>query len=409
MRRLALLVLMAMMGAACSAEDAVVATSQPVALPTTTTSTLTLVEPPTTVTATTVPLPALEGLELEPVASGFQELVAARIDPGSGVLLAVERRGVIHALDVGMALDISDRVGSRNQEQGLLGLAFHPDDSNLLYLNYTDRNGDTVVSEFQRVAGIFDATTERIVLEVDQPASNHNGGHLEFGPDGFLYIGLGDGGGANDNFGNGQDPTGALGSMLRIDPRPSGSDPYTVPSDNPFADAEGTQAAVWAYGLRNPWRYTFDGDDLYVADVGQRRWEEVSVVSIDQVEPGGLFNFGWPVLEGSSCFAGGSDCDRIEMVEPVTEYSHDNGCSISGGVVMHDPALPEFDGFYLYGDYCGRWVRALHQEDGVVLSDEELFSGVGQVVGFAVGADGSALVLSLNGSIERIVGVRATG
>ena len=376
---------------------------------TTTITTMPASHPAATTPPATIPLAPLMGVELETVASGFDQLVAVRVDPASGRLLAVEREGVIHALGVGVALDLSDRVGARNQEQGLLGLAFHPDDPNLLYLNYTDRNGDTVVSEFSRTGGSFNAESERRVLEVDQPASNHNGGHLEFGPDGMLYIGLGDGGGANDGFGNGQDSSTLLGSMLRIDPRPADGDPFQIPTDNPFFGSESASPLVWAYGLRNPWRYTFDGELLYVADVGQRRWEEVSVVSLGEVSPGDPLNFGWPVLEGTSCFSGGNDCFRSGLIEPVVEYSHDNGCSISGGVVMHDPAIPEFDGSYLYGDFCDGWVRALHFDGTSLASDEELFPNVGSVASFGIDAGGAALIVTLEGRIERIVAVRATG
>ena len=405
--RLVWLAALATLAAACSSSPATL-TSRPVVLPSTTTPPA-AADAPGTSTPAAVALAPLDRLALESVVSGLGELVAVSTDPTNGALLAVERRGVIHALDVGVALDISDRVRSSSQEQGLLGLAFHPNDSNLLYLNYIDGNSDTVVSEFRRTDGSFDSGSERVVLQVSQPAANHNGGHLEFGPDGFLYIGMGDGGGANDQFGNGQDPSGFLGSMLRIDPRPANGEPFAVPGDNPFVGVEGASPLVWAFGLRNPWRYTFDGDLLYIADVGQRRWEEVSVVSIDAAGPGEPLNFGWPILEGTNCFSGGASCDRSGLVEPVIEYSHDDGCSISGGVVMHDLAIPEFDGFYLYGEFCGGWVRALLYDGNEVVSDEELFTGVGPVVSFGVDSEGAALVVTLDGSIERIVAVRATG
>ncbi len=410
MRKLVWLAILANLATAC-ASTSVASTSQPVVLPTTTTTSTTTTttpkSPPSTSPPTTVALPPLQGLELETVASGLTELVAVATDPANDVLLAVERRGVIHAIGVGVALDISDRVRSRDREQGLLGLAFHPEDSDRLYLNYINRSGDSVVSEFRRRDGSFDAGSERIVLEVDQPASNHNGGHLEFGPDGFLYIGLGDGGGANDNFDNGQDPSSLLGSIVRIDPLLTDGEPFGVPSDNPFVGNVLANPLVWAYGLRNPWRYTFDSELMYVADVGQRRWEEVTVVPVDG--PGEALNFGWPILEGTSCFSGGDSCARGGLVEPIVEYSHDEGCSISGGVVMHDPAIPEFDGFYLYGDFCNGWVRALHYDGTSLLSDDELFSEVGSIASFGVDADGAALVVTLEGSIERIVAVRADG
>ena len=258
-------------------------------------------------------------------------------------------------------------------------------------------------------AAAADATSERIILEVDQPASNHNGGNLVFGPDGMLYVGLGDGGASNDRFGNGQDPFTLLGSMLRLDPTPSGDLPYTVPADNPMPDGQG-HPLVYAYGLRNPWRYSFDGDLLYIADVGQGQWEEVSVVGA----PSPLVeNFGWPVLEGTNCFTT-SNCDRSAglipnafMVEPVVEYSHSGGnCSITGGVVIHDPAIPELDGFYVYADYCAGFVRGFFFENGAATGEAEILAGLGPISSFGIDSDGSVLIVSLTGSIRRIVPVR---
>ena len=334
----------------------------------------------------------------------------AGVDPGTGELLVIERPGRILTIDGEVRFDIDPRVGSGSGEQGLLGLAFHPDDPDLFYVNYTAAgSGDTVVSEFRRVNGVMDAGTERILLEVRQPAANHNGGNVLFGPDGMLYVGMGDGGASNDRFGNGQDPFTRLGSMLRLDPTPSGDLPYTIPADNPFSPDEG-DPLIYAIGLRNPWRFTFDGDLLYVADVGQGKWEEVSVVPVDASFAD---NFGWPVLEGTHCFTT-SNCDRsagttpdgslVDMIEPVVEYPHPEGCSITGGVVMHDPAIPELDGFYVYGDYCGGFVRGFFgpAADG----QAEILTGLGNISSFGVDADGSVLVVTLNGSIWRIVPIR---
>jgi len=410
MRRLLIVVMLALVVAACRGDDTSETTRLP-ALPTSTSTTAPASAPPTSTlipatTTTTVPLPPLLGLAVAPVADGFSDPVWVGVDPGTGELVVLEKRGRIVGIDGGPRFDIDPRVGSGSTEQGLLGLAFHPDDPDLFYVNYTDTGGDTVVSEFRRVDGVMDASTERVLLEVDQPASNHNGGNVVFGPDGMLYVGLGDGGASNDRFENGQDPFTRLGSMLRLDPRPSGDLPYTIPADNPLTPDEG-DPLVYAIGLRNPWRFSFDGDLLYIADVGQGEWEEVSVVPAD---PFFADNFGWPVLEGSTCFAT-SNCDRsagvtrdgsaVDMVEPVVEYSHAEGCSITGGVVMHDPAIPQLDGFYVYGDFCTGFVRGFfHDQAG---SEAELLTGFPELSAFGVDADGSVLVVSLRGVIGRIV------
>jgi len=340
------------------------------------------------------------------VAEGFDSAVWVGVDPGTGQLLVIERRGRILGIDGGVRFDIDARVGSGSSEQGLLGLAFHPEEPDLFYVNYTDTGGRTKVSEFRRVDGVMDPDSERVLLEVSQPASNHNGGNVAFGPDAMLYIGMGDGGASNDRFGNGQDPFSLLGSMLRLDPTPSGDLPYTIPADNPMPPAQG-DPRVYAIGLRNPWRFSFDGGLLYVADVGQGNWEEVSVVPVDSLS---VDNFGWPVLEGSHCFVT-SDCDRSAgltpgafMVEPRVEYSHAEGCSITGGVVMHDPAIPELEGFYVYGDFCTGFVRGFFA--GETTGEAELLTGLSSISSFGVDTDGSVLVVSLNGAIWRIVPVR---
>ena len=408
MQRWAVLLGVVLIGAGCGRSDTTQPTSLPT-LPTTSTSistSSTSTPPPTTGppgSTTTTTLAQLQGVAVEPVADGFDQAVWAGLDPGTGDLLVVERRGRILGIDGEVRFDIDARVGSGSSEQGLLGLAFHPDDPDRFYLDYTDTGGDTTISEFRRVDGVLDAGTERVLLRVPQPAANHNGGNLAFGPDGMLYIGMGDGGAANDRFGNGQDPTTLLGSMLRIDP--DAPDPL-APSGNPFvASTVDGASAVWAYGLRNPWRFTFDGELLYVADVGQNSIEEVSVVRVGDVGPGRPLNFGWPILEGSDCFGGGG-CDRSGLVEPVVEYSHADGCSITGGIVLHDPAIPELDGFYIYGDYCGGFVRGFLYRDGAADGEAELLTGLGSISSFGVDADGGALVVTLDGTIGKIVPVR---
>ncbi len=403
---------LALVMVACGGDDGTATTDLP-SLPATTTTTsvsTTSSSSPPAATTTTTTLAPLQGVDVELVADGFDSAVWVGPDPGTGGLLVLERRGRILGIDGGVRFDIDARVGSGSSEQGLLGLAFHPDDADKFYVNYTDTGGDTVVSEFRRVDGVMDPSTERVLFEVAQPASNHNGGNLEFGPDGMLYVGMGDGGASNDRFGNGQDPFTRLGSMLRLDPAPSGDLPYTVPADNPLAGGEDGDPLVYAIGLRNPWRFTFDGAALYVADVGQGDWEEVSVVPAD---PFFADNFGWPVLEGSNCFMA-SSCDRsagttadgspVDMIQPVVEYSHAEGCSITGGVVMHDPTIPELDGFYVYGDFCTGFVRGFFGPAGT--GQSELLTGVGSISSFGVDTDGSVLVVTLSGSIWRIVPLR---
>ncbi len=279
-------------------------------------------------------------VSLEPYGPEFAFIteLAAPHD-GSGRLYVVEKRGTVRVLEPGGApapgffLDIRDRVGADDSEQGLLGLAFAPGfpDNPALYVNYTDLNGDTVVSRFEASALDADEATEDPILGVEQPASNHNGGHIAFGPDGWLYIGMGDGGGAGDPDGHAQRDGDLLGKLLRYNP--------------------GTGAVEqWAKGLRNPWKFSFDRatGDLYIADVGQNAWEEVHV-SPAGTGPG--LNYGWDRMEGSHCFPAGSTCDPTGLQLPVAEYSHDEGCSITGGFVSRGGA-PSLEGIYVFSDYC---------------------------------------------------------
>jgi glucose/arabinose dehydrogenase len=404
---------LALGAAACRGDQSTQATTLP-PLPQTSTTTSTVpapassapsTSPPTTTTTT---IPPLQAVDTELVADGFDDPLWVGVDPATAELLVIERRGRILGIDGGVRFDLEGRVGSSGTEQGLLGLAFHPDDPDVFYVDYTDTSGNTVVSEFRRVDGVMDAGTERVLLEVSQPARNHNGGNVVFGPDGMLYVGMGDGGTKNDQFGNGQNPFTLLGSLLRFDPAPSGDLPYTIPADNPMPEGQG-DPLVYAYGLRNPWRFTFDGDRLYIADVGQGQWEEVNLVGTSRPL---VDNFGWPVLEGTHCFST-SNCDRSAgltpgavMVEPIVEYSHSEGCSITGGVVMRDPAIPELDGFYVYADFCSGFIRGFFTENGIATGEAEILTGLGSISSFGVDADGSVLVVSLDGSVRRIVPVR---
>jgi glucose/arabinose dehydrogenase len=244
-------------------------------------------------------------------------------------------------------LDIRDRlITNPGQEEGLLGLAYAPDyaTSGAFYLYYSA--GDprrVVISRFRAAGNVANASSERVLIEIGEPFSNHNGGALAFGPDGYLYIGVGDGGSAGDPNGNGQNTNTLLGKILRLDV--AGDAGYAIPADNPFA-ASG-QAEIFAYGLRNPWRINFDAETgaLWAGDVGQGRWEEV-----DRIEKGK--NYGWNIAEGNDCYKPSSNCDMTGLTPPRTEYSHDDGCSITGGFVYRGAAMRELDGYYVYSDYC---------------------------------------------------------
>ncbi len=303
--------------------------------------------------------PDPEALVWRPVVEGLVKptgIVAA--GDGSGRLFLLEQAGVIWVVQNDQRLpepflDIRDRVGSRESEQGLLGLVFHPNfaQNGLFFVNYTDHNGDTVVARFRvspPTANQADPTSEEVLLQVDQPYGNHNGGHLAFGPDGYLYIGLGDGGAAGDPEDRAQNLHTLLGKMLRIDV--DAGPPYGIPPDNPFADGQGGLPEIWAWGLRNPWRYAFDRatGDLYIADVGQNKWEEVNFWPADG-GPGA--NFGWDYFEGTHPYED-TPPPGVTLVFPVAEYGHDLGCSVTGGEVYRGQALPEMTGLYLYGDFC---------------------------------------------------------
>ena len=302
------------------------------------------------------------------VAKGFRQPTAIVAAPGyPGRLFILERRGVAWTLWQGerqIFLDLQDRVGSRATEQGLLGMAFHPDfpETPWVFVNYTDRQGDTVVARFPVDVDTWtaDPGQEQVLLRVDQPYGNHNGGHLLFGPDGYLYIGLGDGGAAGDPQDNAQNPQTLLGKMLRIDVN---TEPYGIPPDNAFPQGGG-RPEIWAMGLRNPWRYDFDPltGDLYIADVGQDKREEVHFWPADG---GAGANFGWDYYEGSQPYED-TPPPGLTLIFPVAEYGHDQGCSITGGVVYRGRTLgPEWQGVYLYGDFCsGRIWGLRRQPDG---------------------------------------------
>ncbi len=353
-----------------------------------------------------------DGVALALVAEGLSFPLYLTAPPGDRRLFILEKGGRIRivrndSLLPEPFLDISSQV-SNGSEQGLLGLAFHPDyaSNGRLFIDYTDTDGDTRIAEYHVGADPehADAASARILLTIAQPYSNHNGGQVAFGPDGYLYIGMGDGGSGGDPQGHGQDPGDLLGSILRIDV--NGAAPYAVPPDNPWADSAGARGEIWDIGLRNPWRFSFDRatGDLYIADVGQSTQEEVDV-STSASGGGRGINYGWNRMEGQSCFRSGS-CDRSGLALPVVQYTHADGCSISGGYVYRGSAIPALHGHYFYADFCQGWVRSFRLENGVAADQRawpELAPG-GNIPSFGEDAAGELYVISADGSVYRIVG-----
>jgi glucose/arabinose dehydrogenase len=322
--------------------------------------------------------------------------------PGTGLLYVAEKGGRVRVLDGDPAplLDISGFVSAGN-EQGLLGLAFSPDGV-FLYLNYTDTSGDTRVDEFAMGAGPrdIDFGSWRNVLSEDQPASNHNGGNILFGPDGLLWIGLGDGGGSGDRFGNAQNTDTILGDILRINPRPAGAGPYTIPADNPFAHGGG-RPEIAVIGVRNPWRFSFDRatGDLWIGDVGQNSIEEIDVLRAGQILGA---NLGWPYFEGTRQFSNQSPPPWL--VPPIFEYGRGQGQSVAGGYVYRGQANPAMGGVYVFADtYRGVLQLLAPNADGSVSHRD---TGIGvpgrTVASFGEDAAGELYVLSLAGGVYRL-------
>lgn len=326
---------------------------------------------------------------------------AMAVRPGTDTLYVAERAGRIVPLSPDgstgpVVLDISASTVT-DGERGLLGLAWSPDGTRL-YVSSSDTDGATRLEVFDGVGDVVRADSRRELLRVPQPASNHNGGDVHIGPDGMLWLGLGDGGAADDRFGNGQRPDTLLATMLRIDPE--GGDPYAIPADNPFADGSGGAPEVWAYGLRNPWRFSFDAvtGELWIADVGQNASEEIN--RVDPTAAG--LNFGWPRFEGDRPFDG--QPAEGPVVAPVHTYDHGRGCSITGGYVYRGTAIPALVGAYVYTDFCNGELYAVAVDpQGQVVADLATGVSVDAPVSFGQGADGELYVLSLDGPIHRIV------
>ncbi len=294
-------------------------------------------------------------------------------------------------------LDLQDRVGSEGNEQGLLGLAFSKDGA-LLYVDYTDKNGDENVDEFAVNNGTIDAGSRRRVLFEKDPFGNHNGGDLVFDDDGMLYITFGDGGSAGDPNGNGQNLGVLLGKILRIDPTASGGNAYSIPADNPFVGQSGARGEIWMWGLRNPWRFSFDQQtgDTWIADVGQNQYEEIDFAP--KGEAG--INWGWNAREGLHPFKGDAPAGARD---PIAELSHaDGNCSITGGYVYRGKAIPDLQGAYIYGDFCAGELLALTQANGAVAQQKDLGLKVKQLTTFAQDADGEVYAVSREGTVYRL-------
>lgn len=351
--------------------------------------------PPAQVTGSIVTLDAIGSFD-EPV-----EVFARSADPRTFV---VEQGGLLVAVAPGsteVVLDVRDLTNAQG-ERGLLGAAFHPS-NDLLYIYYTDDDGDSVLAEFaiETSTGIADRSSYRQVLTVDQPHNNHNGGELTFGPDGFLYLGLGDGGRANDPLRAALDLTSRLGKILRIDPLQSGGEPFTVPNDNPFVGVADADPTIWSLGLRNPWKFSFDPGtgDLWIADVGQNEYEEIDrAQAVDGVDAGRGLSFGWSAYEGNERF--NEDQVDPQHTPPFLTYPREDGaCSVSGGSVYRGSAIPELVGWYVFGDYCTGEIWGVDPSAAPVLVE---LARTESLVAIAQGGDGELYAVSLDGVVSRL-------
>ena len=349
-------------------------------------------------------------VKLIPYETGFEfPVYLTSAGDGSGRIFVVEKAGRIKVIKNGEVLeepflDIVNKVRSRDSECGLLSVAFHPRyaENGRFFLNYTDLEGDTIISEFhvgEDPDHAFGAG-ERIILKIKQPARNHNGGQIQFGPDGYLYIAMGDGGFFGDPSGNGQNTGTLLGKMLRIDV--GGGRPYRIPANNPFKDVPGVRPEIWASGLRNPWRFSFDAEtgDMYIADVGEGKWEEVDF------QPGGSGggqNYGWSILEGSYEFKLPDGYDTRGLTFPVVEYRHGEGCSVTGGYVYRGKKYPEIRGTYFFSDYCSGRLWGLRKKPDAAWEWTEFLETGLSVSSFGVDEAGDLYIIDFGkGDIYRL-------
>jgi glucose/arabinose dehydrogenase len=389
--------------AACSGGDSSAARRDRPARTSTSTSTSTTAPAPTT----TVPANLDAARVVLDRVADVPSPTAMAVRPGDPALYLTEQSGRVVAVRDGApdptpVLDLSGKI-STGGERGLLGLTFSPDGSKL-YVDFTNPQGLPTLAEYSFADGRADPSTARVLLSVPHPQPNHNGGQIAFGPDGFLYMGIGDGGAAGDQGpghaagGNGQSLGTLLGKLLRIDPRATPSAPYTIPPTNPFA-AGGGRPEIWAYGLRNPWRFSFDQDtgDLWIADVGQNLYEEIDFMAAGQ---GAGANYGWNRLEGNHRFQGAAPPNAVA---PVVELAHSDGfCAVVGGYVYRGSKIPDLRGAYLYGDNCNPRIHAVKVEGGRVVASRDLGVTLRSVSSFGQDADGELYVLSLTNGLYRI-------
>jgi len=384
----------------------------------------TLTSPAASTTPTAAATPITAPTPLPPVTISLAKIVIGLpraiglANAGDGRLFIIDQGGKILIVDGGAVqgtfLDISSRVSTTGSERGLLGLAFHPNyaSNGRFFVRYTVGSGDVRISEFHVSAdpNKADLTSEKVLVGVPHRSQpNHNGGTIAFGPDGYLYIGTGDGGGGGDPYANGQKLSVLLGKMLRIDvDHTSTGHSYAVPSDNPFVGQAGKLGEIWSFGLRNPYGYSFDRQtgDLWIADVGQDHWEEVDrATKADGLGRGA--NYGWSVMEGTYCFKPASRCSTAGKVRPLAEYNHGAGdsvgCSIIGGFVYRGSAHPELVGRYFYSDYCSGRIWDLAAGGPATQTGQLLLSTHLTVYGWGEGADGELYLLATGGALYRLV------
>ena len=360
------------------------------------------------------PTPPIISVEVERVFSNlsFEEMTnLVQPDDTGDLIFITEQGGVIYSFSsnnpqqADVFLDITDRVNRGGNEEGLLGLAFDPDyrENGYLYVYYSVADPSrSVLARFsidEEDTDVADPESEVIIMEVAQPFANHNAGQLAFGPDGYFYIGLGDGGGSGDPLGNAQNLSTVLGSILRIDVNGlSAPGDYAIPADNPFMGTEDAREEIWAFGLRNPWRFSFDLETglLWAADVGQNLWEEIDIITKGA-------NYGWNIMEGSHCYSPSTGCNQSGLTLPIFEYDHSQGCSVTGGYVYRGDQIPALQGYYIYGDYCSGNIWALAYDGSAVAENIRLVDSGLSITSFGEDLAGNLYILDRQGGIYTLV------
>ncbi len=391
--------------AACSTNDGIT-TTPPIATPVPNTTEAVNSQP---IDNELPPVTAVTSINLTPVLTKGLKDPVYLTHAGDNRLFIVERPGTFRIIQNGELLpepflDISDRA-KPGAERGLLSVAFHPNyaENGTFFVNYTDSEGNTIISRFLVTdnPNLADAASELKLLTIPQPFPNHNGGLVKFGPDGYLYVGMGDGGGAGDSLEHGQNGNTLLGAMLRVDVDGSNAEAnYAIPADNPFVDSK-SRNEIWAIGVRNPWRFSFDREtgDLMMADVGQGEKEEIN---FQPAASSGGENYGWNILEGSDCY-NNDTCDDSGTVLPIYEYGHENGrCSITGGYIYRGQQFPSLTGNYFFGDYCSGEIWALTPANNNSWSAQYLIDTDLNIASFGEDVSGEIYVIDLKGGIYQI-------